>query len=131
EDLPKSNELKKEQQERLKESYHLVEDFSKLRAEGKVPEAIAACEKILAVKRDVLGPIHPEVASWLQQLAELHLQCEDFTAARKARAQLVDITTKVFGDKHWRTVDARVALADVEGLARLDRDQRRRLTEAD
>src|SRR5205085_2477850 len=61
----------------------------------------------------------------------LHLQREDFRAARKAREQLVDITTKVFGDKHWRTIDARVALADVEKLARLDRDQLRKLTEAD
>src|SRR5260370_296754 len=61
----------------------------------------------------------------------MHEQQEEFATGRKARQQVVDLTTKLFSDKHWKVTGARWALADTERLASLNADQRRQLREAE
>jgi CHAT domain-containing protein/Tfp pilus assembly protein PilF len=126
-DVPSS----KERQERLKERDRLRAETQRLRQQGKLAEAVAAVEKALAIERAVLGKTHADVADSLELLADLHQEREDLAAARKVRQEVLALRRQLHGDSHWRVTDARLALADVERLARLDPAQRRRLGEAD
>jgi CHAT domain-containing protein/Tfp pilus assembly protein PilF len=128
---PKAAPLTKEQQEKLKERNQLSKEAVKLRTQGKLTEAVAAGEKMLALERQVFGDVHSDVADSLQFLAELHEEQEDFAAARKARQEVLAIQTKLRGADHWQVTDARLALEEVERLARLAPADRRRLAEAE
>src|SRR5437867_3327547 len=86
---PKPPPLTAAQKERLKERDKYGELTAKYRKEGKLPEAIAAAEKMLAIEREVFGNFHEDVAGSLEQLAEMHEQREDFAAARKARQEVL------------------------------------------
>ena len=46
--------------------------MEKLRKEEKRAEAVAACEKQLAIERQVWGDLHDDVVGTLEQLAGLH-----------------------------------------------------------
>jgi CHAT domain-containing protein/tetratricopeptide (TPR) repeat protein len=127
---PKPAPLTKEQQEKLKERDRLQKEAERLRAEAKLPEAIAAAEKMLAIERQVFGAVHEELVGSLQFLAELHEAREDFAAARKARQEVLAIQMKLLGQRHWQVTDARLALEGVERRAQLAPDDRRRLAEA-
>lgn len=129
-DPPRIPPLTSEQQQRLKERDRDGEDSKKLRAQGKLAEAIVACEKMLAIEREVFGNVHEEVAGSLEQLAEMHEQREEFTPAQKARREVLDIQTKLHGKEHWRVTDARFALAGLDQVAQLHADERRLLAEA-
>ena len=115
----------------LKERDRLWGETRKLRAAGKTAEALAAAEAMLAIERKVLPENHADLAVSLGWLATLHVEREDFAAARAARREALDILRKGRGESDWRVVDARRALEDVERLAGMDRDQRARLAEAD
>jgi CHAT domain-containing protein/tetratricopeptide (TPR) repeat protein len=127
---PKPAPLTKEQQDKLKERDRYEKEANQLRSEGKLPEAIAAAAKMLALERQVFGRVHPDVAGSLQFLAELHEAQEDFAAARKARQEVLAIQTQLRGEEHWQVTDARLALERLERLARLAPADRRRLAEA-
>jgi tetratricopeptide (TPR) repeat protein len=123
-------ELTTQQQEQLKERNRLLSEAQLLRREGKLIEAIAAAEKMRAIERQVYGDIHAVVVESLEWLAGMHQQREDFAAASKARQEALAIRIKQHGAEDWRVTDARLALADVNNLARMTHQQRRRLTEA-
>src|SRR5438552_5096886 len=129
-DEPKPPPLTAAQKERLKERDRFGAETQKLRQAGKLAEAIAAAEKMLAIERDVFGNGHEDVAGSLEQLAEMHEQREDFAAARKARQEVLAIRTKLHGEKHWRVTDARLALTHVDLLAKLTPEQRQEVNEA-
>jgi CHAT domain-containing protein/tetratricopeptide (TPR) repeat protein len=116
--------LRKEQQDKLKERDRFQKEAERLRAEGKLTDAIAAAEKMLSIGRQVFGDVHPEVVDSLQLLAELHEAREDFVAARKARQEVLAIETKLRGAAHWQVTDARLALEHVDLLARLEPKER-------
>jgi tetratricopeptide (TPR) repeat protein len=123
--------LTAEQREKLKERDRFGAQTTALRKEGKLVEAIAAAEKMLALERQVFGDVHEEVAGSLEQLAEMHEEREEFAAARKARRELLAIRIKLHGEKDWRATDARLDLADVDLLEKLEPEQRRQGSEAD
>jgi hypothetical protein len=52
--------LSQEQQAKLKERDQFQKEAEKLKAEGKLTEAIAAAEKMLAIERTVYGNVHVE-----------------------------------------------------------------------
>jgi tetratricopeptide (TPR) repeat protein len=124
-DPPAAPKLSAAQQQRLRERDRYAQETKKLRKEGKLAEALAACEKMLAIEREVLGNVHKDVAGSLEQLAEMQEELEDFAAARKARQEVLAIQTKVHGDKDWRVTDARLALSEVERLSQCTADERR------
>jgi CHAT domain-containing protein/tetratricopeptide (TPR) repeat protein len=101
-----------------------------LRQGGKLTEAVAALEKVLALDRELYGNVHEEVANALEQLADLHLEREAFDRARTARQERLEIRKKLSGEKHYTVTDARLDLADVDFLARLSREERGRVREA-
>jgi tetratricopeptide (TPR) repeat protein len=109
----------------------LWEQTQKLRAAGKTAEALAAAEALLALERRISTENHADLAGSLDWLAQLQVEREDFAAATAARREALDLLRKRLGASDWRVVDARLALADVERLAGMDRDQRARLAEAD
>ena len=92
-----------ERQERLQErDRKLWAEAQRLRAQGKLDEAITAAEKMLAIEREVLGAEHPEVAVSLEWLAKVYIEREDFAAARKARQEVLALRGKLHGRNHGR-----------------------------
>jgi CHAT domain-containing protein/tetratricopeptide (TPR) repeat protein len=123
--------LTAEQRERLKERGRLSAEVQTLQQKGRLAEAVESAQRLLALERAVFGDVHEDVARSLGLLARLHLQREDFPAARRALEEGLAIRTKLHGEKDWRVTDARLALADVDRLARLGREERTRLAAAD
>ena len=114
----------------LKERDRLWEQTQKLRAAGKTAEAIAAAEAMLAIERKVLPAGHPDLVGSLNWLADLHLEREDFAAAKTARREVLEILRKQHGETHWKVTDARRALEDVDRLGGMTRDQKQKVAEA-
>jgi hypothetical protein len=115
--------LTAEQRAKLKERDRYAQETQRLRAAGKLAEAITACEKMLALWREVSG-IDENFAGWLAYLAEMYQQREDFPAAQKARQEVLAIREKLHGAADWRVTDARLELEDLERWARLSAAQR-------
>ena len=113
----------------LRERDRLWEQARKLAGEGKVAEAIAAAESVLAIERRVLGEDHDDVASALDFLADRQAEREDFAAAGRSRRELVALLGRRFGAGHWQTADARRALADLKRVAEMTPADLRRLAE--
>jgi CHAT domain-containing protein/tetratricopeptide (TPR) repeat protein len=130
-DEPQPKPLTEEQKAKLKERDRLAAEALKFGSAGKLDQMIALLEKKLALERAVFGDVHEEVAASLAELAPMHEFCEDFDAARKARKEVLALRTKLYGEKDWRVTDARLDLKDLEQLAKLDAEDRRRFWEAD
>jgi hypothetical protein len=110
---------KKSAKAALKERDRLRNETQRLRREGKLAEAIAAAEAVLAIEQKVLSADHPDVADSLGWLAALNLARDDFAAARAARQDALRILRERFGEAHWKVTDARLALEDVDARASL------------
>ncbi len=126
---PPKPAVMKEQREKLKERDQLKEEIKKLRASGKLAEAIATAQKIVAIERQVLGNVQDDLADSLALLADLQEEQEDFPGARKVREEVLAIRSKLHGNEHWRVGDARRALLDLAHLAKLSQDDRKLLKE--
>ncbi len=122
--------LNSEQQKKIKERDRYAAEVVRLQQEGKLAQAIAAAQKMLAIERQVFGDVHEDVVGSLEWLADLFEQQENFTAARTARQEVLTIRLKLHGEKDWRVTDARWALSDVERLMAMTPAQRHTLAEA-
>jgi tetratricopeptide (TPR) repeat protein len=114
----------------LKERDRLWDQTQKLRTAGRLTEAIAAGEAMLAIERRVLAAAHPDLVSSLNWLADLHLWREDFAAAKTARSEALELLSKRYGESHWMVTDARLALEDIERRANMTDENKLKLTEA-
>jgi tetratricopeptide (TPR) repeat protein len=123
-------EVSKDAKAALKERDQLWDESQKLQAAGKLGEAIAAAEAMLAIERKVLTAGHEDLAVSLDVLAGMYLEHDDFAAAKRAGSEALEILRKLFGEAHWKATDARLALEDVGHLAGMPRDQRQKLAEA-
>ncbi|HTU21163.1 MAG TPA: tetratricopeptide repeat protein, partial [Gemmataceae bacterium] len=119
-----------EQQAKLKERNRLIAEGNKLLAAGKLGEAIADAEKVLALAREVFGDKAAAVVESLQWLANLHERGENFAAAGEKLREVRDIQTARYGKDHWRVLNARLDLADVELREKMSREQRQQVREA-
>jgi CHAT domain-containing protein/Tfp pilus assembly protein PilF len=126
-----AKQLTLKQKEMLKERDRFQKECQARYDEGKLPEAIAAAEKMLAIERSVFGDVHQEVVESLDVLAQLHEKRDDFAAAVKRRREILVLQTKLRGEKAWQVADARLDLKDVETLARMDAAARRELRQAE
>ena len=124
-------EVSKDAKADLKERDRLWDQAQKLRAAGKLAEAIAAAEAMLAIDRKVLPAGHANLAVSLEWLAEMYSERKDFAAAKVAQREALEVLRKRYGETHWKVTDARLALEDVDRRARMTRDQRQSLAEAD
>jgi tetratricopeptide (TPR) repeat protein len=121
---PKTPMPAEERQARLKERDRLSDEVKKLKAEGKLDEAQAAAEKMLAIEREVFGD-GDDVAGTLVLLAGLQEQREQFGAARKYREQILQMQIRLHGAENWRIGDARRGLELTDKLEAMGRDQRK------
>ena len=130
-DQAKANNVTADRQAQIQERDRLWGESQQLRDAGKLDDAIATAERMLAIEQSLLGSDHPDALASLAYLAELNERKEDFTAARKLREQVLDTTTKKFGPANWRVTDARLALEQTGVLGGLDGDQRKQLQDAE
>ena len=105
-------------------------EASRLERAGKLKEAIAEAEKMLAIERQVLGSVHKEIAGSLDRLGRMHARLGDFAAAQCARQEALACCNRLYGPQHWIAVNARLALEDVRLFSRLTDAQRAELTQA-
>jgi hypothetical protein len=80
-------ELSQDAKAALEERDRLWAETQKLSGEGKIAEAIAAAEAMLAIERKVLPAGHADLIISLDWLTRLHLAREDFAAAKAARTK--------------------------------------------
>lgn len=116
--------------QRLQERDGLKKETERFLAEGRIADAIAAAEKVLAIERAVWGQSHADVADSLRGLADLHADRDDFRSARACGQQALAMELKLHGERHWRTAEARRVLAHLDHWAGLVQEQRRALAEA-
>jgi tetratricopeptide (TPR) repeat protein/CHAT domain-containing protein len=119
------------QAKKVQERASLRAEVSKLRAQGKLDEAVADAQKLVALDHELFGTTHTQLAASLQLLAELHGQRGNFPAAREAAKERLHICTELYGGRDWRVTDAQLALQQIDLVADLKPEQRRRLAEAD
>ena len=103
---------------------------NRLRAEGKLAEAITAAERVLEIERQLLGKVHPQVAATLPWLAEMQEANQDLVAAETSRREALAVSTQLYGKDDWRVAEARVGLEQLQALAQLEPSQRARLETA-
>lgn len=119
------------QKELLKERGRLEVAARKFQAAGKLADALATAEKVLAVERQVYGDSHVEIAASLQWIAQLHTALEDFATARRVADEALAMRLRLHGKSHWQTTDARLARDYFAELAELKSPQRVALKDAD
>jgi CHAT domain-containing protein/tetratricopeptide (TPR) repeat protein len=129
--LTSGQEVPAQSASELKERDRLRDEAQKLRAEGKLAEAITAASGALAIERKILAADHDGLAGSLSLLAELLADREDFAAARAARSEALELLRKRHGPDHWKVTDARLALEDLERFATMPPPQRQKLAAAD
>jgi len=103
---------------------------NRLLAKGELAEAIALGRRVLEIERQLLGTVHPQVAGTLQWLAVMQEAHRDLAAAETSRREAVAVTTQLYGEDDWRVAEARVGLAQLQALAKLDPAERTRLETA-
>lgn len=125
-----SRDLTTEQQLRRKQRDECGQQLTEFRKQGKRTEALAVAEKKLEIERELLGSEHPDTLRTLVELAELHVEQEDFPSARKIGLEVLNIRTKLFGEEHWQVIDARVWLGYSGRLANMTHEQRMQLADS-
>ena len=84
----------------------LVQRVASLRRAGRLTEAVAAAQQVVALTREALGETHPQVGGALQQLAALQSETEDWAAAQVTWQEVIQLGTRLFGASHYRVTDA-------------------------
>ncbi len=119
--------------------------------DGKLSEAIAAAEKMLAIERELLAERHNgaqteavrrltlDLVASLELLGQLHEASQflreqpDFTEARRVRQEALELLEGLFPPGHaqrYRVTDARAALEDIARLGKLSMAERTQLQQA-
>ncbi len=124
------DKLGHEQQAKLKERERLKREVELLRQQNKLAEALAACEKKLAIEQQLWGTLSDDIITSLNQLAEMHEEREEWPAATKRREHVLQAQVQRYGERDWRAADARRSLADTERLVHMSVDDRRELRKA-
>lgn len=93
-------------------------------ATDDLERAVGIAEKMLVVDRQTFGNVHREVASSLDFISGLYYQQQDFRSAVKSREEIVDITSKLLGEKHWRVREQKYFRDLYARLGTLDNDAR-------
>ena len=102
----------------------LAKQVEDLRQAGKLDEAAAVAERALELERRTGAEASSGEAEALSRLAELHELRGDWGQAVGRRKEALAIRMQVDGKDHWRTADARLAVAfeeKVVGLGTSDR----------
>src|SRR5262249_20802448 len=118
------------QQEQLPERDRLAKQVEELRRAGKFDQAVAVAERVLEGERRSGGESNAGKADALSRLAELHELRGAWREAVDRRKEALAVHEHVDGKEHWRTADARLALAFAEKVAGLDNADRAKVGSA-
>ncbi len=89
-----------QQSAELEEATRLNEQVLQLLNEGKYTEGIPLAERALAIREKVLGKEHPDVATSLNNLAELYREQGNYEKAEALYLRALAIFEKVHGKEH-------------------------------
>ncbi|HUT95173.1 MAG TPA: CHAT domain-containing tetratricopeptide repeat protein [Thermoguttaceae bacterium] len=103
----------------------------RLRAEGKLPEAIEAARQALELEHRLFPKPHPALADTLVWLAKAHESRGEWAEAKEYCRQVVEVTAQLPEADRWRAADARCLLKLIDRIERLDPSERAQLEEAD
>lgn len=118
------------QSKQLEKRDQLWAEAQKLSQQGKLQDAIARTEQVVAIEREVLGDESLELATSLGFLAILLQSRDSFDAAITAREEVVAICRRQFGTEHWQTVSVEQALQRVREYKAFTTDERAVIDEA-
>ncbi len=85
---------------KLTEAQRIENQWYPLYTSGHYAEAIPLAERVLTIRRGVLGPNHPDVARTLNSLASLYQDNQEFARAESLFLQSIAIDETVFGTEH-------------------------------
>ena len=88
------------QDEELAEAERLNKQVIQLYGEGKYGKAIPLAEEALAIRQRILGKEHPDVATSLNNLAELYRVQGKYGEAEIYFLQSLDVFKSILGDNH-------------------------------
>ena len=97
----------------LQEARKLYAESLRLRGAGKFVEALPPGERALEIRRKVLGPEHPDVASSLNTLGVIYSRRGDFEKAEQLLKSALEIWEKALGPEHPNVAIALFNLANV------------------
>ncbi|MHC4974156.1 MAG: tetratricopeptide repeat protein [Planctomycetota bacterium] len=109
---------------RLSERDRLVEQARALAAKGDLAGTRRALARVRALKEGIFGAVREETCLTQARLAQVCEGLNDFDAAREHLKQALAIRMKLSGKDHWKTIDARLARADLVKRVSLTREQR-------
>ena len=103
---------------------------------GDLAKAVESYREAAAIQIRTMGEadatsrtIRRNLVALLGRIATDHQQQQQFAEARKCREEIINVNRLLWGADHWKTVDARLALADVDLQAKLTPEQRRQLAQ--
>lgn len=99
--LPQGKPYTDEQKEWLAERANLRAKIREAATED-IDRAVTMGEKLLTAERQLFGNVHREIADSLLFLADLYYRQENFFSAVKVKDEVIEITAKLMGEKHWR-----------------------------
>ena len=99
--LPEGKPYTDEQKNYLAERAKVRPTISKT-ADVNIARAIQMGEKMLVLDRQTFGNVHRETADGLDFVGDLYYRHRDFFSCVKCYDEIVEITSKLLGEKHWR-----------------------------
>jgi len=118
------------QPNRRAEQERLARQVEELRRAGRFDEAVAVAERALELERGTGEAMGGQVAEALARLAELHELRGGWVEAVGRRKEALAVRERVDGKGHWRTADARLAVAFAEKVAGLGATERAKVQAA-
>jgi CHAT domain-containing protein/Tfp pilus assembly protein PilF len=122
--------LTPEQVKLLRERNVLWDAVVKAWKAGKQAEAITALEKVLRIERDTVGPWHRGTEKTADVLAFCYQARGGWGQEAKYRRMVIEARRMLDGAGHYRTVDARLQLAEALAQAKRTPAQRAALARA-
>jgi CHAT domain-containing protein/tetratricopeptide (TPR) repeat protein len=101
------------QENSIQEAGHLQQEAQQLLESLQYQEGILVAKRALAMRQELLGAEHPDVAASLQILGTLYLKAGNFALAESAQQQALALREKLLGPEHRDTATSMVSLADV------------------
>ncbi|MBM7115770.1 CHAT domain-containing tetratricopeptide repeat protein [Archangium primigenium] len=96
---------------RLLEAQAAINVATKLKESGGYSAALVQAEHALALRKEILGDAHPDVASCLNLLGELYLRQGDMAHAEQVLVRALAIRESVFGQDHLEVAQSLNLLA--------------------
>jgi CHAT domain-containing protein/tetratricopeptide (TPR) repeat protein len=116
---------------KMVERDQLWREAQKLKNDGKNELATAKGRKLLNLERELFSVDDQRVAATTNWLVRSYLRQNNIAAARSLRTEVLEIAERKHGRNHWRVIDAKLALADIDRAAKFTDTERKNLELAD